>query len=612
MKPNQWTRLFLFPLAFSLSFCLALPVWGEGIAQKNFNKSSFAEKLEKRTVKKENVSLIGRIKAWYRHFINPEIPPDIGIIVNPCGNGQLDEEETCDDANRISGDGCSENCQIECPLTTKALFPHCPPTCGNGILEIGESCDDRNEIESDDCRNDCTIPTCGDGIVDTARGEECDGGYTCTETCHPVPPPPCVCDEKGCKPNPDPTSNPNYSLCADPTTPWTRIIGTPGVADVGRSIAVDSNGTIYTVSMENMNKVFIRQFDTCGNLVWESQLEDALAFGIDHLDIDVCGNSYVIVHSLSDIPSHALVRKYNYRGDLEWSEEWSDIFTLNAIYGSIAVDPQGVYLYVTFSAAETDSGETILPIRKYNAEEGSVLWVGGPETSRYSFHASDIDAEGNLYVTGRPLTESDDPTPGVYEPTKYLTKYDPDGNRIWRSDLPAVTINTPSVAVTPDNATVYVAGLMGPFPLISPTEILKFSLEEEALLATYAVPALASSFDTAGHRAYGIAIGPEGYIYVTGIDFNNPPTDVTDDYLWLLKLDTDFSLLWSRIHTMPDDGPNNALRISSVAVDPSGFIYVIGSISMSESTSFNSLSGEDIFIKKYTPAGESEGWPEGP
>lgn len=51
-------------------------------------------------------------------------------------------------------------------------------TCGNGQLDSGEECDDgeaRNSNEPDAaCRTDCTRRTCGDGVVDTSSGEECE------------------------------------------------------------------------------------------------------------------------------------------------------------------------------------------------------------------------------------------------------------------------------------------------------------------------------------------------------------------------------------------------------------------------------------------------------
>jgi cysteine-rich repeat protein len=31
-----------------------------------------------------------------------------------CGNGVLDEGEQCDDGNRVNGDGCSAECEVEC------------------------------------------------------------------------------------------------------------------------------------------------------------------------------------------------------------------------------------------------------------------------------------------------------------------------------------------------------------------------------------------------------------------------------------------------------------------------------------------------------------------
>ncbi|MCH7568183.1 MAG: DUF4215 domain-containing protein [Nanoarchaeota archaeon] len=110
-----------------------------------------------------------------------------------CGNGIIEEGETCDDNNDIGGDGCSENCQIE--------------ICGDGILQlnIGEECDDGNENNNDTCIIDrpvrymCKDAKCGDGYVCgdfvclrhvPSLFEECDLGRlngipstTCTNTC---------------------------------------------------------------------------------------------------------------------------------------------------------------------------------------------------------------------------------------------------------------------------------------------------------------------------------------------------------------------------------------------------------------------------------------------
>ncbi len=63
----------------------------------------------------------------------------------PCGNGTLDPGEECDDANTVSGDGCSAACTRENPSP-----------CGNGTLDPGEECDDANTVSGDGCSAACT------------------------------------------------------------------------------------------------------------------------------------------------------------------------------------------------------------------------------------------------------------------------------------------------------------------------------------------------------------------------------------------------------------------------------------------------------------------------
>lgn len=52
--------------------------------------------------------------------------------------------------------------------------------CGNARVEesddpaLDEECDDGNLTDDDECTNACKLPACGDGIVQAARGEECE------------------------------------------------------------------------------------------------------------------------------------------------------------------------------------------------------------------------------------------------------------------------------------------------------------------------------------------------------------------------------------------------------------------------------------------------------
>jgi cysteine-rich repeat protein len=85
-------------------------------------------------------------------------------IHDSCGNGTLDPGEVCDDGNIEDADGCSHNCKSN-------------ETCGNGVVDTAaaEVCDDGNTVSGDGCSADCrSLEGCGNGSVDP--GEDCDSG----------------------------------------------------------------------------------------------------------------------------------------------------------------------------------------------------------------------------------------------------------------------------------------------------------------------------------------------------------------------------------------------------------------------------------------------------
>jgi cysteine-rich repeat protein len=85
-----------------------------------------------------------------------------------CGDGVVDADEDCDDGNPTDGDGC----ESDCTFTPSA-------TCGDGNLDPGEECDDGaddSDTEPDACRTNCEDAHCGDAVVDS--DEECDDGNT--------------------------------------------------------------------------------------------------------------------------------------------------------------------------------------------------------------------------------------------------------------------------------------------------------------------------------------------------------------------------------------------------------------------------------------------------
>jgi cysteine-rich repeat protein len=74
-----------------------------------------------------------------------------------CGNGIIESGEDCDDKNTISGDGCSNRCNVE-PYWSCTKSPSvCTTICGDGVVvRDHEECDDANYVSGDGC-SDCLI-----------------------------------------------------------------------------------------------------------------------------------------------------------------------------------------------------------------------------------------------------------------------------------------------------------------------------------------------------------------------------------------------------------------------------------------------------------------------
>jgi len=123
-----------------------------------------------------------------------------GAPPSPCGDGVVQSGESCDDGNRVGGDGCSSTCAREPHYTCPTAGHPCvhDVVCGDGIVEATEQCDDGNTTNNDGCSSTCTLEcrrsctgatctaVCGDGAVEGT--EQCDDGNTtagdgCSPTC---------------------------------------------------------------------------------------------------------------------------------------------------------------------------------------------------------------------------------------------------------------------------------------------------------------------------------------------------------------------------------------------------------------------------------------------
>jgi len=84
-----------------------------------------------------------------------------GCVQSVCGNGMMETGETCD-AGKSNGlffgdaTGCSKTCTKEpsCRDATGATTA-CATPCGDGNIDLNEACDDGNGVDGDGCSKDC-------------------------------------------------------------------------------------------------------------------------------------------------------------------------------------------------------------------------------------------------------------------------------------------------------------------------------------------------------------------------------------------------------------------------------------------------------------------------
>ena len=96
-----------------------------------------------------------------------------------CGNGVKESGEQCDNGKN---DGSYGTCNPDCSL---------PGYCGDGIKNGPEKCDNGpGNVPASSAYGTglCTVicqwaPFCGDGWVQGAFGEQCDGSSGCSSSC---------------------------------------------------------------------------------------------------------------------------------------------------------------------------------------------------------------------------------------------------------------------------------------------------------------------------------------------------------------------------------------------------------------------------------------------
>jgi hypothetical protein len=224
----------------------------------------------------------------------------------------------------------------------------------------------------------------------------------------------------------------------------------------------------------------------------------------------------------------------------------------------------------------------------------TVLWgTGGLDIGT----GIDVDAQGNVYVTG-PTNGSLDEQPPCGGFDIFVTRYNPDGAKAWTRQLGSAGNDTGTAVRVDPSGNVYVAGAV-----TGSLDGLPARGGEDVVLAKYAADGTklwTRQWGTTGNdQSGGIAVDAAGAVYVTGYveAALDGQAHAGGEDVFLVKYDAAGELLWTR-----QWGTAGGDLGYGCAVDAAGDVYVAGRTS-------GGMDGEshagdhDLFLVKFDGQG---------
>ncbi len=208
-------------------------------------------------------------------------------------------------------------------------------------------------------------------------------------------------------------------------------------------------------------------------------------------------------------------------------------------------------------------------------------------------HASCVDNQGNVYMTGETIDYSEDQYEDIL-----TVKYDKNGNLKWVSSVnDDCDENDVGYAVTADEeGNVYVAGLLSNCSNLDDYVIIKYDSNGNILWqTTYNSPLYNNVMPFNDEAAY-IVVDDDGNVYVSGIcrQFDELTSYVHRD-IGTAKLDRNGNLLWADLFNTAGNGDDTPTGIS---VNKFGDVFVVG-----YRWSQNNTDDADLLVLMYDKNG---------
>ena len=378
-----------------------------------------------------------------------------------------------------------------------------------------------------------------------------------------------------------------------------RYNGPGNYDDYAEAMVVDDSGNVYVTGHSygsgSHHDYATTKYDSDGIEQWVERYNGP---GNYHdtpraIAVDAFGNVYVTGYSYGDgTSSDYATIKYNSDGIEQWVARYNGPDNGNDIVYAMALDDFG-NVYVTGESDDNDSRLNYTTI-KYN-KDGRRLWMAtynGPGNYNDSARAITLDALGNVYVTGYSYG-------GAETRQDYATiKYDSSGRRLWvaryagPSGSPYSAYDVANAIAVDASGGVYVTGYSDGGPTSYDYATIKYDSDGiEQWEARY--NGLGDKYD----YAHAIALDQFGSVYVTGYSEN---LWTRQDYA-TVKYDSDGNQLWVATY---NGGAYHNDRACSVAVDPSGNVYVTGyshdsGTSLDYATVMYDSDGDEVWVATY-------------
>lgn len=186
-------------------------------------------------------------------------------------------------------------------------------------------------------------------------------------------------------------------------TLWVRRYNGPGDSwDDGRAIAFDSMGNVYVTGWSYSDEDYFNyvtiKYDASGAQQWVAEYDSTDDRAVA-MAVDASGNVYVTGTSggVGTADDYATV-KYNSLGQEQWVARFNGPGNTQDRAAGLAIDAQG-NVYVTGASGEGSNNLSDYVTIKYNTS-GVQQWVGRYSDLYDYATAIGVDASANVYVTG--------------------------------------------------------------------------------------------------------------------------------------------------------------------------------------------------------------------